>query len=212
MDRPVTTLEILTLGCFSISADGKPVATDWPNETVKVFFCSLLSPLDIYFTWDRICRSMWDIPVTQTSRRRLEEIVIRPLNCFLLKEFGFNPLVSGHEGIRVDQQRIHIDAHQFYRNVLDGLRLSSEANNTAAIEKFSRANSLYSGNYLPGIPGKIIENTRHDLESLFITAAAGSVRHATSFYSEREGSVKFIQLSKQPVRNAHMLRSCKQIT
>lgn len=207
MDRPVTTLEIRTLGHFSISANGKPVATKWPNETVQVLFCSLLSPLDLYFTWDRICRSMWGIPVTRTCRRRLEEIAIRPLNCFLLKEFGFNPLISGPEGIRIDRQGIYIDAHEFYSTVLDGLRLSSDADNTAACEKFSKANSLYSGNYLPGIPGKIIENTRHDLESLFKIAVSESVPHVKPSCSQREGSVKFIQLSKQAVRSDLMINN-----
>jgi len=44
MSIPDTTLEIQTLGRFSISAEGKPVATDWPDEMAKVLFCSLLSP------------------------------------------------------------------------------------------------------------------------------------------------------------------------
>lgn len=178
MNTPNTTLEIRTLGSFSISADGEPVATDWPDETVKVLFCSLLSPLDLYFTWDRICRSMFGVPATRTSRSRLEDICIRPLNSFLIKELGFNPLIAGPEGIKIDLQGIHVDAHEFYSTVLEGLRLLSLTNNAAALEKFSRANSLYAGIYLPGIPGKIIDNTRNDLESLYQTAVKEGIRDA----------------------------------
>lgn len=176
MNIPGTTLKIVTLGCFSITVAGKPVATDWPDETLKVFFCSLLSPLDLYFTWDRICRSMLGVPATRTSRRRLEEIFIRPLSSFLLKELGFNPLIAGHENIRIDQKRIHIDALEFHSSFVEGLRLLSLSNYAAALEKFSKANSLYAGSYLPGMSGKIIESTRKDLESFYRTAFMDGVR------------------------------------
>jgi hypothetical protein len=181
MSDPV--LEILTLGCFSITADGKPVATDWPDETVKVLFCSLLSPLDLSFSWDRICRSIWGVPATRTCKRQLEEDYIRPLNSFLLKQFGFNPLITGSDGIKVDQQRIHVDALEFHRAVLEGLRLLSLGSNAAALARFSRADSLYAGCYLPGMPGKIITNTRTDLEFLYRTAVMDGVRQARSLLS-----------------------------
>jgi hypothetical protein len=167
MNTPDTTLEILTLGRFVLSVDGKPVATDWPDEAVKIFFCSLLSPLDLYFTWDRVCRSTWDTPATRTSKRRLEEILIRPLNSFLTRELGFTPLVSGHDGIRIDLQHIQVDAHEFHSSVVEGLSLLSLGEHAAALEKFSRAETLYAGSYLPGLEGKIINNTRNELESLY---------------------------------------------
>jgi len=170
MDLPVATLEIQTLGRFSISVEGKPVATVWPDESIKVLFCSLLSPLDLYFTYDRICRSMLGVPATPTSRQRLDETIIRPLNTFLVHELGFNPLIIGEENIRIDKHHIHVDAHEFRSTVVEGLRLLSLGQHPAALAKFNRANSLYAGNYLPGIHGKIIENTRNDLESLYRTA------------------------------------------
>ena len=176
MDTPDTTPEILTLGRFCISVDGKPVATDWPDESVKVFFCSLLSPLDLFFTWDRICRSMLGEPATRTSRHQLDKICVRPLYRFLIKELGFNPLIAGIEGIRINQQIIHVDALEFYKTFLEGVRLLPLDNDAAAREKFNRANSLYAGNYLPGISGKIIEHTRDDLESLYRTSVMAGIR------------------------------------
>ena len=167
MNLPNTALKIQTLGRFSISVHGKPVATDWPDETVKMLFCSLLSPLDLYYSWDRICRSMLGVPATRTSRRRLDEIFIRPLNSFLIKELGFNPLITGLEGIRINRQRAHVDAFEFHSTVVEGLRLLSIGNHAAVLDKFNRAKSLYSGSYLPGIPGEVFENTRNDLESLY---------------------------------------------
>jgi len=176
MNMPDTTLEILTLGRFSISIAGKPVAIDWPDETTKELFCSLLSPLDLYFTWDRICRSMWGAPATQTNKRRLEEIFKRPLNSFLVKELGFNPLIAGSDGIRIDQKRIHVDAFEFHSTVIEGLRLLPLGNHAAALEKFCRAISLYAGSYLPELPGKIIANTRNELDALYRTAVMNGVR------------------------------------
>lgn len=169
MDKSGTMLRIQTLGRFSISIDGKPAGTVWPDETLKVFFCSLLSPLDLYFTWDRICRSMWDVPATASSRHRLDEKIIRPLGNFLVDEWGFNPLLAGPDDIRIDHLRTHIDAQEFYNTVVEGLQLSSLIDHSAALEKFNRANTLYTGSYLPGMSGKIIENARHELEILYRT-------------------------------------------
>jgi hypothetical protein len=191
MNIPDTPLEIRTLGRFSISADGKPVATVWPDETIKLFFCSLLSPLDLYSSWDRICRSIWGAPETRAGRRQLEDVYVRPLNSFLIKELGFNPLIAGHEGIRIDHRRIHVDAFEFYNTVLEGLKLLSLTSDAAAFEKFGMSKSLYAGSYLPGMPGKIIASTRKELESLYRTAVMGSIPHTRdAFGSGRTGRSK----------------------
>ena len=166
---PDNTLKIMTLGRFSMFFDGKLVEADWPDETIKLFFCSLLSPMDLYVTWDRMCRSLWDEPVTRVSRHRLEQSCIRPLNILLIKHLGFSPLITGEDGIRIDKQRIYLDALEFYSFVLEGLRLLCLDNHAAALKKISRANALYAGDYLPGLPGKIIINTRTELESLYRT-------------------------------------------
>src|ERR1039457_7096451 len=113
-------LEILTLGRFSISVKGEPVATDWPNETLKAFFCSLLSPLALVITWEQICRSMLGVPETPAWRHRLEDIFIQPLNSFLIKELGFNPIIIGHEGIRIDMHTIHMDTFEFHSTAVEG--------------------------------------------------------------------------------------------
>jgi hypothetical protein len=180
MEKPDTPLAIRTLGRFSMHIDGRQVATDWPDESLKVFFCSLLSPLDLYFTWDRMCRSLWDVPVTRAVRHRLDKTVIGPLGMFLIKELGYNPLLTTPEGIRIDLWNIHIDAREFYTTVLDGLRLSSLADHSSSLEKFNQANLLYTGSYLPGIPGKIIENARHDLEALYRSAVMDAISHIRS--------------------------------
>jgi hypothetical protein len=170
MNRPDTTLNIETLGRFRIFVAGKPVAAAWPDEAIKMLFCSLLSPLDLYFTWDRICRSTMGVPETRTSRCQLEEVFIRPLNSFLIRELGFSPLIAGNESIRIDKQRIHVDALEFHTAAIEGLRLLSINNNSAALTKLGTAISLYAGPYLPDMTGKIIVNTRKELESLHRTA------------------------------------------
>jgi len=170
MSIPDSTLKIQTLGHFEISLSGKAMATEWPDETTKLLFCSLLSPLDLHFSWDRICRALLGVPATRTSRRLLEESFIRPLNAFLNSELGFTLLVSGPENIRLDQQYIRVDAHEFYSIALEGLRLVSRGDPAAAQAKFSAAAALYTGLYLPDMTGKIITNTRNELDALYRTA------------------------------------------
>lgn len=175
MDKPDTTLEIRTLGCFSIYVDDELFTTDWPSETVQQFFCSLLSPLDLYITWDRLCRSTFEIPVSPTTKLRLEELFIRPLNSFLIKELGSTPLIASDKGIRINHSRLNLDAFNFNCTVLDGLKLLSLGSQQAAFAKFDQAKTLYSGSYLPGMPGKIIANTRKELESIYRIANKGVI-------------------------------------
>ena len=170
MKTPAATLEIQTLGRFNITVAGNSVAANWPDKQVKVLFCSLFSPLNLYFSWDRISRSILAVPASVDSRRRLEEEMIGPLNSFLIGELGFSPLVTGDEGIRIDFQRIDLDAFRFHRFAVEGRKLLSAGNHGAAFEKFSRAKSLYLGSYLPGIPGRIIANTRDGLDCLYQSA------------------------------------------
>jgi len=170
VNAPDTKLNILTLGRFNLSIDGKSVVTEWPSETLKELFCSLLSPLDLYISWDRICRSMWDIPATIDSNLRMEEIFVRPLRSFLVSELGFDPLITGDDGLRFDQERISLDALEFHSAAAGGLRLFALENHADALENFKRAKALYIGCYLPNMTGKIITNTRDNLESLYLTA------------------------------------------
>lgn len=177
MTKPDTLLKIHTLGRFSLALDGKAIADVWPDETTRILFCSLLSPLDIYFTWDRVCRSLLGVPATPANRHHLLEHTIRPLNSFLINELGFAPVVAGKEYLRIDPLRTAVDAHEFYGSVVEGLRLTLLGNVADAYKSFNRADQLYAGSYLPGIPGKIIENCRTELESLYRTAVMEGLTH-----------------------------------
>jgi len=179
MNNSDTTLEIRTLGYLSISIDGKQVATDWPNDTIKTLFCSLLSPMDVHLSWDRICLTMWDIPDSRIVRNRLEELFIEPLNCFLIRELGVNPLISDDEGMTLDQQHIHLDALDFYRAAVEGNRLLANGNNSAATTMFRKADQLYTGIFLPRMYGTIIEKCRTDLEQLHRTVVKANRQNIT---------------------------------
>jgi two-component SAPR family response regulator len=178
--KPDAKFEIKTLGCFSITLNAIPVATYWPDEMGKTLFCSLLSPLDLYFTWDRISRSILGEPETQVSRRHLEENIIRPLKSYLISVLGFNPLITGDENIRIDQQRMNIDALEFYNSAVEGLKMLSFGNHIAALQKLRRARAIYAGSYLPEMDGKIIANTRNYLESLYQKIVAESTRQVAA--------------------------------
>jgi hypothetical protein len=63
-----------------------------------------------------------------------------------------------------------VDANEFYRSAVEGLRHFSLDNHAEALKKVNRAHSIYTGSYLPGIPGKINTDTRNELKSLYLTA------------------------------------------
>ena len=184
MIKSAIKLEILTLGCFRITMDGKQVATCWPDETLKVCFCSLLSPLDLYFSWDRICRSLLGVPDSRQSRRQLEEDIVRPLKSFLITELGFNPLLTGSEYMSIDQRRIKVDAFEFHSSAVEGLKQMSQGNHAAAQQRLGRSRDLYAGSYLPDVDGKIIANTRKDLETLYQRVVLVSARQNATKFAE----------------------------
>jgi two-component SAPR family response regulator len=211
MKVPNFKLNILTLGRISLFIDGKSVLTEWPSETLKELFCSLLSPLDLYISWDRICRSMWDIPATTDSNLRMEETFVGPLRSFLVRELGFDPLITGDDGLRFDQERISLDALEFHSAAAGGLRLLSLDLRSAALEALNRAKTLYVGSYLPGMSGKIIANTRNDLESLYLTAVIDGIplsQHSTWPGCERRAKTELYKKSfRQPDQS---LRFCHE--
>lgn len=174
------TVNVQTLGRFCMSLSGKAVATEWPNDKLKELFCSILSPLDLYITWDRICRSVWEIRATERCRERLKKNFIKPLNSFLIDEVGFTPLILEDTGIRIDHKRIQLDAFDFNKAVLEGLKLLSLGNQQGASVKFNQAKALYSGSYLPEMPGKIIANTRKELASIYQIANKGVTDEVSS--------------------------------
>jgi two-component SAPR family response regulator len=203
MKKTDTTIEIQTLGRFNISDQGKRVATDWTDETQKALFCSLFSPLNRYFTWDRICRSMWGVPATQATRSRLDKILDGPLNGFLLNELGFNPIITGQEGIKIDYQHIHVDAFDFHCFAVEGIKLLSAGDHSSAFEKFSKAKSIYKGSYLPDVKSKIIANTRAGLDSLYRTAILEAMPLA------RKSSYSALSKIEQP--GLHLKAAIKQV-
>ena len=93
----------------------------------------------------------------------------------MIKELGFTPLIASDKGIRINHSRINLDAFNFNCTVLDGLKLLSLGSQQAAFAKFDLAKTLYSGSYLPGMPGKIIANTRKELESIYRIANKGVI-------------------------------------
>jgi hypothetical protein len=77
-----------------------------------------------------------------------------------------------------------VDAREFHSAVVEGLRQLSLGDHAAAHIKLDRARTLYAGSYLPGINGKIIANTRNELESLYRTASMESAHNTGRNHSE----------------------------
>jgi hypothetical protein len=114
------------------------------------------------------------------NRQQLEENIIRPLKKFLIMELGFNPLLTGEEYISIDRRRAQVDVFEFHSSAVEGLRQLSQGNHAAAQQNLARAKALYAGSYLPGVPGKIIANTRIELESLHQKVILESARQVAA--------------------------------
>jgi len=108
-----TALEIRVLGQFSLVHSGRALATSWPGPYGRYIFCSLLSPLGEPVTWDRLCRSLWDVPATRESKERIVAI-IKQLNAFFQSECGIRPIVEHMDCITYDSTTTYLDAKDFF--------------------------------------------------------------------------------------------------
>lgn len=166
MQSAERTLRVVTLGRFSIAVGDSEVKIAWPDETARVLFCSLLSPLDESLSWERSCRSLWGLPATHHSKIRATALLNRLQTSFAV-QLGCDPFIVTHEGAALNKGIINIDAHHFHSNVVTGLRLLALGNRSAASQLLEQALAIYDAPFLPGVPGRIVAATRDELDNLY---------------------------------------------
>ena len=162
MSVPLKTLEIRTMGDFSLMVGERAITAEWPDETTKMLFCTLLSPLDEAISMERLCRSLWEVPATQASMSRIAAKV-EWLSDFFAKEASINPFIINQDHVGIDSRYVRIDAHEFYLHAVKGLRLMSIGNRRGALINLHKADQLYCGWFLPLMDNRVITTTRENL-------------------------------------------------
>lgn len=160
------SLSVRTLGDFTITRDRKTVNVTWPDNAIKILFCSLLSPLDVSISRDRLCKALWNIPASAAGIGRLTS-ALGQLHDVMVRTFGFNPIVFQDDGITLDYGKIYVDARDFHDTAISGFRNFAGGETAAASRLFQAASMLYRGEFLPGMTGRIISATRSDLEDQY---------------------------------------------
>lgn len=166
MIRTNHELHVRSLGGLALSQRGVAVTAPWPDKITKELFCSLLSPLDICITFDRLSRSLLGAPLTARTSERLE-MAIDSLIRFTSEEMGVSdPLLVTPDAVGFKGDSICIDAHQFFETALKGLSNLSKGEKGAALQHVCKAMDLYEGDFLPGMNSRIIVDTREELAGL----------------------------------------------
>jgi DNA-binding SARP family transcriptional activator len=160
------TVEVRTFGQFTLIVNGSETDTAWPDETARILFCSLLSPLDEYVSLERISRSLWGVPATRTSSMRIMGI-IQKLRLHFLGLGDIDPFIMYSDGIALNQKKFAVDANTFRTLTLEGLRLLAKGKRSEASERLRTAYLIYRAPFLPGIPGKLVDATRDELDGLY---------------------------------------------
>jgi len=165
MNLPINTLEIRTLGGFSLMVGKKAITATWPDEISKVLFCTLLSPLDESITMERLCRSLWDLPASRTPKKRIAAKIDHLTDIFVA-ETGINPFFMIGDRVGINSSHVSVDAHEFYRVTAEGFRLKLFGNCQAALIKLQEADLLYRGLFMPEMFNQVISSTREDLDEM----------------------------------------------
>jgi DNA-binding SARP family transcriptional activator len=160
------SLSVRTLGDFTITRDRKTVNVTWPDNAIKILFCSLLSPLDVSISRDRLCKALWNIPASAAGIGRLTS-ALGQLHDVMARTFGFSPIIVQDDGITLDYGKVYVDARDFHDTAISGFRNFAGGEIAAASHLFRTASMLYRGEFLPGMTGRIISATRNDLEDQY---------------------------------------------
>jgi hypothetical protein len=159
-------LYIRTFGTFSITSQGKPLDIEWPNGSSRLLFCSLLNPYDELLSWDRLNRE----PRESSSLGAGNSRVIAKLNqlaeLFSLAT-GIYPFRSNCQGASLDYSKVELDAWLFREHVCTGLNHLAEGKQDNSLTHFIIATSLYKGQFLPGVSGRIVNFVRTELDELY---------------------------------------------
>lgn len=166
MNSIATTAEVRTFGEFSLIVNGSVVEPAWQNETERVLFCSLLLPLDESISEERLCRSLWGVPAEHTSRIRLMGM-IQQLRHYFFDLTGSDLFIATSEGFALDQKKITVDATLFRHCALAGLQLLARGDCTRAYQQLQEAYTMYRAPFLPGVPGRLVDMARDDLDGLY---------------------------------------------
>ena len=168
MESNTRRLNIRTFGQFSVSAGGVELAQEWPGETSRRLFLLLLSPLEPSVSWERVCRDLWGVPATYTSRRRAMALA-QHLQRHICNAWGRSDILhAAEDGISLNMEAVRIDAYKFRTMVLSGLEmLVSGCSRFAAYSMLRQAVARYEAPFLPGVPDRIVASAREELEALY---------------------------------------------
>jgi DNA-binding SARP family transcriptional activator len=149
------TVEIQTLGGFRVVRDGTPVPrTAWQSKKARDLLKILVGKRGRSVSREYLMETLWPDEEPRKVANRFS-VALATLRAVLDPDKRFDPghfVVADQNDARIDLDHLSVDVEVFFAQVAAGLEAQRAGDEAAVIDHLTRAESLYSGDFLEEDP------------------------------------------------------------
>ncbi|MGH3739330.1 MAG: AfsR/SARP family transcriptional regulator, partial [Micromonosporaceae bacterium] len=191
---PVRTVELQTLGGFRLLRDGQVVPfSAWKSRKARELVKILLSRRGRPTTVEQLTDLLWPGEASSAVANRLNVLVSTVRSLFDPdRRYGTDGfLVTEGNVLRLRMDRIDVDTERFLADATAGIRLLREGRTADGVERLSRAEAGYTGDFLEEDPyADWAAPLREEIWATYREVAARLARYA----QERDDSDAAVRL------------------
>lgn len=153
--QAVGTVEIHTLGGFRVVRDGTPVPrTAWQSKKARDLLKILVGRRGRSVSREYLMETLWPDEEPRKVANRFS-VALATLRAVLDPDKRFDPghfVAADQNDARIDLDHLSVDVEAFFAQVAAGVRAHRAGEEEEAIDHLTRAESLYSGDFLEEDP------------------------------------------------------------
>ncbi len=159
-------LSVRAFGGLTFYRQGTPISIIWESQKARHLFCYLLVTRDQWVSSDRLIGMLWPGCSAKDGANNFKTTLSRLRKSFA-GPLALNPVITNGDVYRINHDVIEIDAANFRRNALEGIKLFARGESEGAREFLETAQDLYTGEFLPEEPSNsFINDERSELAGL----------------------------------------------
>jgi ATP/maltotriose-dependent transcriptional regulator MalT/DNA-binding SARP family transcriptional activator len=153
--QTVGTVEIQTLGGFRVVRDGTPIPrTAWQSKKARDLLKILVGRRGRSVSREYLMETLWPDEEPRKVANRFS-VALATLRAVLDPDKRFDPghfVAADQNDARIDLDHLSVDVEAFFAQVAAGLQAQRAGDEEEAIDHLTRAESLYSGDFLEEDP------------------------------------------------------------
>jgi DNA-binding SARP family transcriptional activator len=158
------------LGTFEMLLNGKPIET-WRAVKPRALFQYLVSHRQRPVPREALIDALWPDPDAAPAGTALK-VVVHRVRKLLRQTARRLEIQATEDGYRLDGPDLWVDVEEFERSCIEARRHEMEGGIEEAAASYTRAASLYRGDFLEDVPEEWVVLRRERLKDLYLLALA----------------------------------------